>query len=337
MSRPAGLRAIATVSLLAPTLVLLALSARAAKAAFTPGDNPRTLTHDSNSRAYRIRAPISYDGTQPVPLVVDLHGFGSSKEQQQAISGMQQRAEVEGFLVAYPDGLFQSWNAGVCCGDAVANAIDDVGFLRAMVSAIQAEGNVDVSRIYTTGLSNGGAMTHRLACEAADLFAAAAPLAFPTPYADFESECQPSRPIPVLLFMGLSDVVIPYESGAFGGAVESFDFWRTKNSCGPEPIELRISLGGSFCDLDESCADETQIGLCSIRGSALAPPLDQFSGHILYVNDDGLDLSAMIWSFFEQGSPVPERASIPFLGHAGRVGLTSLLLVASFVRLRKQR
>jgi len=317
-----------------PLLLLLFLPAPAL-AAYTPGNNARSLTHDGELRVYNVYAPPSYDGLEAVPLVVDLHGLSSNKEQEQGLSGWDAKADQRGFLVAYPDGLDNSWNAGVCCGMSAANDVDDVGFIRAMVTAIAAEGNADADRIYATGLSNGGAMTHRLACEAADVFAAAAPLAFPTPYADFASECTPSREIPLLLFMGLTDVLVPYENGAFGGAVESFEAWRAKTGCGGAAPEEHVEIGGSYCDVDTSCAGGTQVGLCSIRGTAFPPPLDIFSGHILYINDDQIEIPNLIWKFFGQGSLGP--GPVPALRPGAWLLLAAGLAGAGAVALRRRR
>ena len=136
-----------------------------------------TLTHDSELRTYDVIRPDGIADATPAPLVVDLHGFGSNRNQQRLISNWSALSEVEGFLVAWPDGIDNSWNGISCCGTGVSSDVDDVGFIRAMVAAIQAEVNVDAGRIYVTGLSNGGAMSHRLACEAADVFTAAAPMA----------------------------------------------------------------------------------------------------------------------------------------------------------------
>ncbi len=306
-----------------------------ARADFTPGNNLRSLTHDSELRVYNVYAPAGYTGAAPVPLVVDIHGLSSNKEQEQALSGWQAKADEVGFLVAYPDGLGNSWNAGVCCGTAATNGEDDVGFIRAMVAAIQAEADVAAARIYVTGLSNGGAMTHRLACEAADVFAAAAPLAFPTPYADFASECSPSRPIPVLMFMGLTDVLVPYSGGTFGGAVESFDAWRTKNACGGAPVEEHIEIGGSYCDVDRSCGGGVSVGLCSVRGIAFDPPLDVYSGHLLYLNEDDIVIADRVWTFFLRGSLAP--TPVPSAGSGALIALAAGLAAAGALGLRRRR
>ena len=333
---PSSIAALRAAALCA-ALALLGLVPAPALAAFAPGNNLRSLTHDTELRAYNVYAPPGYPGAAPVALVVDIHGFSSNKEQEQAISGWQAKADQIGILVAYPDGLANSWNAGVCCGTAAANDEDDVGFIRAMVAAIQAEADVDADRIYVTGLSNGGAMTHRLACEAADLFAAAAPLAFPTPYVDFDTECLPSRRIPVLMFMGLTDVLIPYSGGAFGGAGESFHAWRAKNGCSVfPPPEEHIDIGGSYCDVDLSCADDAEVGLCSIRGTAFDPPLDPFSGHILYINDDAVVIADRVWKFFRDGQLAPLPLPVPSAGPTALLGLAVAVAALGALGLRRR-
>src|SRR5262245_55518496 len=270
-------------------VVLATLPSGPALGALAPGVNARTMTFDAQLREYDVYVPASYDGTVPVPLVVDLHGFTSNKAQQRIISGMQGRSDLEGFLVTYPQGRFNSWNAGGCCGQAAAQNIDDMVFIRAMVAVIAAEGNVDPRRVYVTGLSNGGAMTQRLACQAADLFAAAAPMAFPIPFNPL-ALCQPSRPIPVLMFMGLTDALVPYASAA-----PSFQYWRTFDGCvGTSPDETVVA-GGSMCETFTQCSDGVEAGLCSIASNSPAP----FAGHILYINPD-MNLSQVAWDFLSQ-------------------------------------
>lgn len=313
-------------TLLLLTAVMLFGSSAPSHAVYATGDNERTLTHDTILREYNVYAPASYDGASAVPLIVDLHGASSNKAQQQAISGWAGEADVEGFLVAYPQGIGDTWNAGVCCG---GNTNDDVGFIRAMVDAIELEGNVDATRVYVTGLSNGGAMTQRLACEAADVFAAAAPLAFPTPYADFATQCTPSTEIPVLLTMGLTDTVVPYSGGFFGGAVPSFEAWRAKFACGAGTPENRFEQGTAYCDIDTSCAGGVEVGLCSLTGITFAPPLNVFDGHVLYLNTDGLNMADKIWEFFETGmlaggAPPPVPATGPVAALSLALGLVGL-------------
>src|SRR5690606_14996971 len=108
--------------------------------------------------------------------VVVLQGDGLSALQMAQRTGFTALAEKDGFIVAYPVGTghIPSWNGGKCCGYAERKAVDDVGFIRNMVSAITKDYAVDKTRIYAVGLSAGGAMAHRLACEMSSTFAAVA-------------------------------------------------------------------------------------------------------------------------------------------------------------------
>jgi polyhydroxybutyrate depolymerase len=272
-------------------LCLILLTAAGARATFAPGDNLRTLESGGVARTYRVHAPPGFGGTTPVPLVVDIHGLGSNSAQQEGISGMKAMSDQHGFLVAYPDGLDNAFNAGICCGNT---DVDDVGFLRTMVSRVEGEATVDPSRVYVTGLSNGGAMTQRLACDAADLFAAAAPMAFPIPFKP-RTGCQPSRSMPVLTFMGLTDVLVRYDGQAFGTAPDTFAYWRDIDGCTGTPT--RVDSGKSYCETYTTCDLGTQAGLCSITARAF--PGSPISGHILYLNSD-FNLAEVAWNFLSQ-------------------------------------
>jgi polyhydroxybutyrate depolymerase len=273
-------------------LALLA-AARPAPAALQPGNHARQMEFEGILRLYQLHVPASYDGSADVPLVVDIHGLGSNAAQQQILSGMAALSEQEGFIVVYPNGVEQRWNAGICCG----GTLDDVGFIRAVVAAIEAEATIDRRRIYVTGLSNGGAMSHRLACDAADLFAAAAPMAFPVPFRPL-SHCQPVRSIPVLTVMGLTDALVSYEGGLFPSAAQTFAYWHDINGCGAATPDVLVESGQSRCETYSACQNGVQVGLCSVVARAF-PNLPTISGHILYLNDD-FNLAQVAWGFLSQ-------------------------------------
>src|SRR5262245_59516269 len=143
----------------------------------TPGTFDMSMAFGGRTRTFRVHVPPSYTGRRAVPLVLDLHALGETLGLQQYLSGFAQKSDEAGFIVVWPQGVSASWNGDECCGAALAQNLDDVGFLRALVGLLAAVGNIDHSRVYATGHSNGASMAHRLACEAADVFAAVAPVA----------------------------------------------------------------------------------------------------------------------------------------------------------------
>src|SRR5690348_6350105 len=161
----------------AAVLVLVVLGVADARAA----DVEYKLIFGGRERSYSLHVPPEAVGKRDLPLVVVLHGGGGSGAAAAKQSGFDAEADRQGFVVAYPDGTrriaagrpgFYTWNAGDCCGPAMEQHVDDVGFIRAMVAAIAAVQPIDKKRVYATGISNGGMMAYRLACDASSIFAA---------------------------------------------------------------------------------------------------------------------------------------------------------------------
>jgi polyhydroxybutyrate depolymerase len=256
-----------------------------------PGEHQRTIDFDGSERVYELQIPIRYDGTTRVPLVFDIHGFTSNKDQQQLVSGFAGKAEDEGFLVVRPEGvgLAPSWNAGDnCCGDALAQELDDVGLMRAIAEELVAEACIDERRIYATGISNGGALSHRIACEAADLFAAVAPVAYPLDFEPF-TPCQPSRPIPVMHLHGDDDLIVPYDGSGIGPPTpDSFAYWADTNGCSGDPVPT-YENDDSLCETHQDCAAGVEVTLCTVDG-----------GHVLYVNNDAVPITDLAWGFLSR-------------------------------------
>jgi polyhydroxybutyrate depolymerase len=287
------------IATLLPLAALLFVPRAGRAQELAPGDHAFSLQLGGLTREYDVHVPASYDGTTPVPLVLDFHGFTSNRAQQAFISGFRAKSDEVGFLVAFPQGWQNSWNAGdLCCGAAQSQSVDDVGFAKAIVSALSSVANIDPARVYATGLSNGGAMSHLLACEAADVFAATAPVAFPLGL-DPLSKCQPARPIPVLHFHGFNDATVPYAGGSIGlglvvvSAQESFGYWGQVNGCNVSSTEVTFQQGGSSCEKFADCAPGGAASLCSIVGP-----------HVLYANSDNVNIAELAWSFFE-GARLP--------------------------------
>ncbi|HGG57435.1 MAG TPA: hypothetical protein ENK31_06530, partial [Nannocystis exedens] len=224
-----------------------------------PGDHDLEIEHGGLTRTLRLHIPPSYDGSEASPLVVNFHGLTSNVQEQVFFSGMNKTADAEGFMVAYPQGYMDSWNAGVCCGGAESAMIDDVGFVRALIETLEGATCIDPARIFATGMSNGGFMTHRLACEASDLFAAFAPVSSVL----LTEPCEPERPVPIMMFNGTSDTLVPYEGGLFLGAVETFESWAAKGGCAGAPA-LTFAKGAATCQTYQECAEGAEVTLCTI-------------------------------------------------------------------------
>ncbi|MCB0996570.1 MAG: glutaminyl-peptide cyclotransferase, partial [Acidimicrobiales bacterium] len=179
----------------------------------SPGVETLTLVSGGLERSYRRFVPTGA-GSEPMPLVLNFHGFTSTADQQADNSGFEELGEREGVIVVHPQGSvlpslgLTYWNIGL--GDAVGpDAVDDVAFVSELLDTLEAELCVDPSRVYATGLSNGGYFSGLLACELADRFAAVAGVA-----AIFHPDgCAPSRMIPVLELHGTADIVVPFEGG----------------------------------------------------------------------------------------------------------------------------
>jgi polyhydroxybutyrate depolymerase len=232
-------------------------------------------------------------------LVLVLHGALQGAAGVERMSGMSAKADKEKLLVVYPNGTSRSglaptWNAGACCGYAQTNNVDDVGFLRALIDRLERDYTVDPKRIFVTGISNGGMMSYRLACELADRVAAIAPVEGAQ-----DLECQPSVPVSVLVFHGTADLLVPYKGGTTPFQLgpkrtdtsvrSTVTFWVKQDGCSTTPKleetnQLRI-------DTYSGCKDGGGVALYTIRGGHHMWP-----GTRLSLND--IPATDIMWSFF---------------------------------------
>ena len=244
-------------------------------------DTTRTLAWDGIQRRYILHVPPSYDGSRSVPLVFDFHGGLGNAVTQIRTSNFEQLADEKGFIVVYPDGTgffgdkLLTWNGGTCCGVAARNNIDDVGFVRAMIGAIESSYRIDPKRIYSTGLSNGAIMSQRLACDASDLFAAIGPVSGTLN----DPQCSPGEPVSVVEFHGTADQHVPYDGGngdksltnvAFASVKDTVAAWVKFDRCSPVP--LTTSFADIQHDVYSNCAGGTSVELYTVLSGAHAWP-----------------------------------------------------------------
>jgi polyhydroxybutyrate depolymerase len=235
-----------------------------------PGDSSATVMVGSMMRTYYMHVPASYTGQTPVPLVTDWHPILTNAAFEQGNSGYQQKADSEGFIVVWPEGIDSAWNVGPCC--TTSRDVDDVGFARALIDQVKSQACIDPKRIYAVGYSMGGGMSFKLACDAADIIAAVAPAAFEL-MEENEWPCHPSRPITVIAFNGTADLIVPYEGGAstppnglavtnhFVGAQGTFMKWAELDGC----TGSAASSGGD-CSTYSQCSAGVEVTSCIKQG-----------------------------------------------------------------------
>jgi polyhydroxybutyrate depolymerase len=254
-----------------------------------------TVDEPEGERTALLHVPEASVGVR-APLVLNFHGYPSTAVQQQWLTGMDEHADAEGYLVAYPEGWYAAFNAGGdCCGPPLYLGVDDVRFSRDLVAAIAAQVCVDLDHVFATGMSNGGYMAHELGCAAADVFAAIAPVSG----LQVSDRCEPSRPVPVIDFHGTGDAVVPYDGSDVEPSVaEVIDEWVARNGCVGEPQET-FANGAATCATHLTCDDGAQVTLCTIEGGGHTWPDGQ---DLPIVGPTTHDLSAndAMWSFFRE-------------------------------------
>jgi polyhydroxybutyrate depolymerase len=228
-----------------------------------------TLTSSGLVRTAILQVPQRYLSTQAAMLVLNFHGVTSDAVQEEVLARMNPASEDLGFIVVYPFGFQRSWNAGQCCEPAATYGIDDVQFVRDLIATVAAEYCVDRHRVYATGMSNGGILSHRLGCELADTIAAIAPVA--GVFAFPPEECRPSRPVPIIDFHGTADTIVPWDGAQMlnGGTLvsvpDSIAAWRSINAC-PAASQTIYSAGDATCVSWSGCAQGSEVVLCTIEG-----------------------------------------------------------------------
>jgi len=172
--------------------------------------------HGGRTRSYHLHVPESVRPDVAHPLVLVLHGGGGNGFGMSRLSHFDRVADEHGFIAVYPDGVDAFWADGRGVTDADDQGIDDVGFLMALLDALAARHRVDPARVFAAGISNGGFMAQRLACDHADRIAAIASVGASLPAA-LADRCRPARPVPALFVHGTEDTFIPYAGGLVTG------------------------------------------------------------------------------------------------------------------------
>ncbi len=297
-------------------------------------------------RPYDVFVPGSYDPGDPIPVVVAFHGGGGSSRVGATMSCpggdvddagcLHGLGEREGFVTVYPNGSgfapvrkLRTWNAGggtdawnCASGKACANDVDDLAYVDKLLDDLGTWLNIDRTRVYATGLSNGAAFSHRLACQRAGTFAAIAAVAGSNQFST-GAPCSPERSIPVLQVHGTEDPCWTYETsnarciGSGGdklGAIESVTGWAERNGCILDPTESDLPDGvadgtATVATLWSGCAGGVDVMLLTVIGGGHTWPSgspalsENLVGRVTY--DWG---SEVLWSFLSSYSLSEPRA-----------------------------
>ena len=264
------------------------------------GLSTQTLVHDGETREYLLYVPNSYDGSSTVPLIFNFHGGTDSANNQLSYVDMRSLADSENFVLVYPQALLEdgetNWNT-LRDGEISKLSADDIGFVASMIDTLAATYQVDTTRVYATGYSNGGGMSYALACQLSDKIAAVAPVSGLMPIDGAAYPCSPSHPTSVLIINGTADYVRPYEGyeGYLLSVDDAVSFWVEHNGNTSTPETTTFSAGGNSIERSSYTGG---------AGGAEVRLYKVINGdHIWYsFEDEGIAHNQMIWNFLSRFS-----------------------------------
>ena len=285
----------------------------------TAGEHTRTVVVGDLQRRYRVHVPKKYDAANPTPVVIVFHGGGGNPESMVRLSGMNAKSDEAGFIVVYPYGTGKledyllTFNGGGCCGYAMQNKIDDVGFTRALLDDLAKVANVDTNRVFATGLSNGGIMSHYVGSELSDRIAAIAPVGGPL----MMEACHPNRAVSVMHFHGTGDEFAPFKGGFGKGALgragvtefrsveHTIQSWVKANGCKPEPEVVAMpdkADDGMKCTSKtwSGGKDGSEVVLIEIENGGHTWPGNEPTVAMLGKSTKDISANDLMWEFFQK-------------------------------------
>ncbi len=297
-------------------------AAREAEAPASGGGTDRddSIAVDGRQRTFYLHLPSGMSPSGSYPLVFNFHGGRGDGRQQAGLSRMNTLADRYGFVVVYPDGIEKNWNDGRGTTEPSKMGIDDVKFVRALFEKLKATYPIDAKRVYSTGISNGGMFSYRLACDMSDVFAAIGPVVGSLA-SKHRPNCKPTSPVAVVSIMGDADEFVPLQGGeegwkngkGDGGQLESEasmkDFWAKHNGCSTEPLvsqlPSRVDDGTSVKKtVYSACRNGADVVFYTIAGGGHTWPPYEFKSFLLNrmagKSSQNIDASQVIWDFFSR-------------------------------------
>jgi polyhydroxybutyrate depolymerase len=260
-----------------------------------------TLEQGPLERHYRVYRPASLEARPG--LVIDLHGAHTGGFLEEVATRFDAQADRHGWVVAYPEGVADGWEPFGCCRHA---GVDDVAFIAGVIDRLEASDRVDPDRVYVTGLSRGGMMAYRLACQLSPRLAAIAPVA--GNMADENGhvggvDCRPQRPVSVLSVHGSADAEVPIAGGGrFAPLEDVVARWRELDACASGGSR---SVAGPVTATGWRCRSGTEVRSVVIQGAGHTWPGTPLSS-LPWAPAASLDASATIAEFFATHRRAPE-------------------------------
>lgn len=262
----------------------------------------KTLTSNQLTRSIRIHFPSSTSNTAGKPLVINMHGYSSDALQQEFYARMNEVADREGFLVVYPDGINNAWNVGWPFGSPA----DDVKFMSDIIDYMVQTYQIDGSKVYACGMSNGGFMSYYLACHLSEKIAAIASVTGSMVPRNFDV-CKPEVYMPILEIHGTKDDVVPYQGlDPIAAPIEDvIQFWVENNGCSVSPQVYEFP-NTNITDNTTStkytyrnCNDNVEVQFIVVDNGGHTWP-----GSLIDIGTTSRDFSASeeIWKFFKSYS-----------------------------------
>lgn len=197
-----------------------------------------SILHDGMYRSYILYVPASYTPGTAAPLVFNFHGYTSNAGEQMLYGDFRPIADTAGFLVVHPQGTLDGSNQPYWNSDW-GGTVDDIGFTEALMDSLSVDYTINQSRIYSTGMSNGGFMSYTLACSLSQRIAAIASVTGSMNI--FQSaSCNPQHPMPVMEIHGTADGVVPYTGTTTTSSIpDVLDYWVNTNVC-DAPVQTEV-------------------------------------------------------------------------------------------------